>query len=208
LSDYTLELALTLIVGMSGSGKSTFAFRYLLNAPAACRFIFDDLGRAATRLGVHPCYTAAELEAALSTKWVLFNPKRMFPDGDYKAAFRYFCHWVFDASKRGQGKKFFLVDEIWQWQDRDQIPRELDMCVRLGREENIELVSATQSPSLINASITGQATELVCFRLDEPKELACVRRLGTDPDAVQALPLGTFLSANRLSRSRLSGKVF
>ncbi|HEV2391070.1 MAG TPA: hypothetical protein VG146_01770 [Verrucomicrobiae bacterium] len=208
MADYTLELANTLIVGMSGSGKSTFAYRYLLNAPAACRFLFDDLGRAATRLNLRPCYTSAELEAALASRWVIFNPARMFPDGDYKAAFRFFCDWVYAASQRGPGKKLVLVDEIWQWQDREDIPRELDRLVRLGREEDTELVSATQSPSLINASITGQSTELVCFRLDEPKELACVRRLGADAEAVQGLPLGSFLSWNRLTRTKLSGKLF
>ena len=37
MGDFRLEPALTAIVGMTGSGKSTFAYRYLLNAPAACR---------------------------------------------------------------------------------------------------------------------------------------------------------------------------
>lgn len=193
---------------MSGSGKSTFAYRYLLNAPAACRFIFDDQGRAATRLQIPPCYTAAQLEAALATRWVIFNPRQMFQDGDYKSAFRYFCSWAFHCSKRAPGKKFVLVDEIWQWQDRDTIPRELDTLVRLGREENLELVTATQSPSEVSASITGQCTELVSFLLAEPKELACVQRLGLDAREIAGFPPGTYVSLNRLSRGRLSGKLF
>lgn len=207
MSDYTLPPANTLIVGMTGSGKSTFAFKYLLNAPAACRFIFDDLGRAAVRLGLPPVYTANQCEAALPRRWVVFNPHRMFP-GDTKHAFRWFCQWAFDCARRGPGKKLLLVDEIWQWQDNFQMPRELALVVQAGREENIELVCCTQLPHKINASITGQATELVCFHLDEPLALKRVQELGADLSQVQSLPMGAYISRNRISKSVLAGTVF
>ena len=45
--------------------------------------------------------------------------------------------------RRGVGKKLFLVDEVWQWQNNHEIPRELALCVQTGREENLELVTAT-----------------------------------------------------------------
>lgn len=35
-----------------------------------------------------------------------------------------------------------------------------------------------------------------------------VRELKGSPEAVQALPLGSFIAWNRLSRSSLSGKLF
>ena len=66
---------------------------------------------------------------------------------------------------------------------------------------------ATQLPHKIHASITGQSTELVCFRLDEPLALDKVEELGADRTTVQALPLGSFIAWNRLTRSRLAGKV-
>jgi hypothetical protein len=68
--------------------------------------------------------TAAELEAAPGTRWVCFNPHRMFP-GDAAAAFRFFCDWAFNASRRGPGKKVFLADEVWRWCSPQAIPREL-----------------------------------------------------------------------------------
>jgi hypothetical protein len=207
MSDFTLPPANTLIVGMTGSGKSTFAFRYLLNVNSACNFIFDDLGRAATRLRIRPAYTARECEAALQTRWVVFNPHRMFP-GDMKNAFHRFCQWVFDCARRGPGKKLLLVDEVWQWQTNQEMPRELALCVQTGREEALELVCCTQLPHKVNASITGQATELVCFRLAEPLALARVRELGADVDVVSKLPLGAFVSYNRLSGGSLAGRVF
>lgn len=207
MADYTLAPCSTLVVGMTGSGKSTFALNYLLNAPAACRFIFDDLGRAATRLGIRPVFTANECEAALQDRWVVFNPHQMFP-GATADAFRWFCQWAYDCSRRGTGKKILLVDEVWQWCSPNQIPRELALVAQTGREEHLELLTATQLPHKVNASITGQSTELVCFRLTERLALDRAAELGADRDTVAALPLGTFVSWNRLTGATLTGQVF
>jgi hypothetical protein len=207
MGDYRLVPALTLVVGMTGSGKSTFAYRHLINCPAACRFLFDDLGRAASRLEVRPCYTPAELEAAIPSRWVVFNPHRAFP-GDTKAAVRFFCKWTFEASKRGPGKKLLLIDEVWQWQDREGIPKELALCVQAGREEGLELVTCTQQPEDVHPAITGQSTELVAFRLADPSSLRRVRQLGIEEQDVSVLQPGSFIALNRLSGGRLSGEVF
>jgi hypothetical protein len=192
---------------MTGSGKTTFALRYLLNVSAACRFVFDDLGRVATRLRLRPCYTATELEASLSTRWVIFNPTRMF-EGQPAAAFQFFCQWTYQCSKRGPGKKVVLVDEVWQHCSPNAIPRELATLAQAGREENVELITATQLPHKYHSSILGQSTELVCFRLDERLALDAVEGLGAERTAVQQLPLGSFIAWNRLSRGQLRGKVF
>jgi hypothetical protein len=207
MSDYTLPPVGTVIAGMTGSGKTTFAFRALLNIPCACRFIFDDQGQAATRLKLPHASTSAELEAALASRFVLFNPHRMFP-GQIESAFRFFCQWVYDCSRRTGGKKILLVDEVWRFQSNNQIPKELATVAQTGRAENLELMVATQLPHKVHASITGQSTELVCFRLDEPLALERVRDMGADPDMVRTLPLGSFVAINRLSREKLSGKLF
>ena len=207
VSDYTLPPCSTLLCGMTGSGKTTFALRYLQNVPAACRFIFDDLGQCSARLKLPHASTTAELEAALAQRWVLFNPHRMF-EGNIEGAFRFFCRWSYDASRRGPGKKILFVDELWKFCTPNQIPKELATVAQTGRVENLELLIATQLPHKITASITGQSTELVCFRLDESLALDKVEELGADRAAVQALPLGSFIAWNRLSRARLDGRVF
>jgi hypothetical protein len=192
---------------MTGSGKTTFALRYLQGVSASCRFVFDDLGQCAARLKLPHAGTAAELEAALATRWVLFNPHRMFP-GDTAGAFRFFCQWAYDCARRGPGKKVFLVDELWKFCSPNQIPKELATVAQTGRVENLELVTATQLPHKIHASITGQSTEIVCFRLDEELALDKVEDLGASRQDVQSLGLGRFAAWNRLTRSRLDGRVF
>jgi hypothetical protein len=78
----------------------------------------------------------------------------------------------------------------------------------MGRAEYLELVTATQLPHKVHASITGQSTELVCFRLAEGLTLECVRELGGDAEAVQALPPGRFAAWDRLTGARLDGRLF
>lgn len=216
MSDDSLPLHQTCIVGMSSSGKTTFALRHLRYTPCACRFIYDDLGVAGRKLGVRPVSTATELEAALATRWVVYNPLRMFPDdldadGKPGAGFKFFCQWVLEACKRGPGKKLVMVDEIWRWCTGQNIPRHLAMLSQIGRIENVELVTATQRPNLINESITGQTTELVAFRTDAPLALAKIADLSDgklSPDKIRTLPLGKFISLNRLSGVTLAGSVF
>ena len=84
MADYSIEPRNDAVFGMTGSGKTTFVIRLMLNTPAVCRFIFDDENRTAPRLRLKPCYTLRECEEALLTRWVVFNPDRMFAprDGD------------------------------------------------------------------------------------------------------------------------------
>ena len=192
---------------MTGTGKTTFAVRYLLNCQAACRFLFDDQSRFSRRLRVKPAYTFDDCEAALASRWVLFNPARMFPD-DYATGFAVFCNWTFEASRRGPGLKVLAVDELWQWADTRTIPRALRRCTQAGREEGIQLLTCNQEPHRVNSSIVGQCSELVCFRLQEPKAWKCIEDLGADVETVAELPLGSFISYNRLSGATLAGQVF
>jgi hypothetical protein len=47
-----------------------------------------------------------------------------------------------------------------------------------------------------------------CFRLGEEKALDRITELEADRAAVQGLPLGSFISYNRLSGASLQGRVF
>jgi hypothetical protein len=212
--DYTLPPNLTLLVGMTGAGKTTFVNRYLLNDDsAACRFMFDDLNRMWPRLRLKPCFTQRQLEESLATRWSAFQPLRLFP-GDTKAALRWWCRWVFHVANRGPGKKLVVIPELWRHCNPDSIPSELALLAQAGRELDVELIVDTQRPEQINASIVGAATELICFKLMSSEALRAVEKLWRDSgiaaarETVAALPLGTFIAWNRLSGASLAGRLF
>jgi hypothetical protein len=207
MSDYTLPPRSALIVGMIGSGKTTFGLLALQNEAACCRFIFDDLGQASARLRRPHASTSAELEASLATQWSLFNPHRMFP-GDLDGAFRFHCEWVFNCACRCPGRKVLMVDEAWRFQTPQGIPRELAMCTQAGRSEGLELMLLTQLPHKLHASVTGQATEIICFKLQEHLALDRVSELDIDPERVRTLNLGQYIARNRLTGRELTGRVF
>ena len=216
MPDYSLAPCVTLVFGRSGSGKTTYAFRYLANIsteqpanvnPAACVFIFDWKLEASHRLGLPPCGTAAQCEAAVASRWVVFNPAVMFQERQ-KDAFRWFCHWVFEVARRGPGKKVLFVDELWKFVDAHSLPAELERVARMGRSENLELLSSTQHPRDYHRDIRAEVTEWVCFSMDEPGELDAVRPYFRGVDRVASLPRGSFLAHNRESGAELAGTVF
>jgi hypothetical protein len=49
---------------------------------------------------------------------------------------------------------------------------------------------------------------VVCFRFTHPQGLRVVGRLSADRRALEALPLGSFISYDRLNGSVTVGKVF
>jgi hypothetical protein len=198
---------------MTGSGKTTFVNRYLLNEVCACRFIFDDLNRMWPRLNVRPCFTVPELEASLETRWSVFQPLRLF-HGDTKAAFKWWAAWVYQVANRGRGKKMVCIPELWRHCTEDSIPQELALLSQAGRELHVELIVDTQRPELVNESITGAATEIVVFKLVALDALRVAEKLCQGSggmiarEQIGALPLGQFVAFNRLTGGRIDGRVF
>lgn len=199
--------SVTLICGVSGSGKSTFALRYLVNCQVACRFIFDPDGEASARLNLSPASTAVELEDDLSSGWVIFDPHAMFP-GRVSDAFRFFCEWSYDAASRLDGVKVFLVDEVWKYCSPLNIPEELALCIQTGRKRGLAMIFCTQRPNRLNEAITNEVSELVCFRLQGENALRVVNNLVGRPVPAPDLPLGEFFAVNLDSGSEARGKLF
>ena len=208
MSDWTLDPHVTLVFGAQKSGKTSFCFHYLLNVEAACIFIFDDRGQAQRRLGLKPCGTERECEAALATQWVCFNPYRMFDAVKLVDAFRWFCHWTLTVSRRGPGKKVLFADEAWQFMDSRSAPQELENIVRTGRAEDLELLLATHRPIEYPKNIRALVTEWVCFNTIDPHDLDEVRPYFAGVDRCAVLPKGQFIGYNRESGAELSGRLW
>jgi len=217
MSDFTLEPRHLVIVGMTGSGKTTFVNRLLLNDEAvACRFLYDDLNRMWPRLKIPCCHTPEQLAASVPTRWSAFNHfKMLFKfDGDPKQVFRWWLRWVWQRAQAGPGRKIVVIPEVWRHCNRDSIPVELALLAQAGRELGIELVCDTQKPELLNGSLAGAATELVCFRQVDRDALRATETMlqssGNDfsAAALRELPPGSFIGFNRISGASLAGRVF
>jgi hypothetical protein len=208
MPDYSTSPSITLIFGQSGSGKTSLAFSILLNSSVACRFIFDDRGQAASRLKLKPCGTERECLDALATRWVCFNPHSRWPGAMLPDAFRWFCNWAWQMSKRGPGRKIFFADELWQWSNqRRPVPPELENIVRTGRVENLGLLSATHSPREYHELIRSQATEFIAFNTIEPAQLDSIGPYWSGVDAAAKLPKGQFIAFNRDSGGIAGGMM-
>lgn len=208
MPDYSNPNSLTLIFGQSSSGKTSLAFAYLLNVPAAVVLIFDDGGQASRRLKIKPCADLDDCEKALSTRIVCFNPYLRYPGSQVMDAFRWFLSWSYQISQRGPGRKVLFVDELWQWSDnRHAVPPELQNIVRTGRHHGLEFITATHNPREYHELIRSQATEFIAFNTIEPAQLDSIRPYWSGVDAASKLPRGQFLALNRNSGATVSGMM-
>ena len=231
MSDFSRPANVTLSFGRSESGKTTFCFRYLANAmtpqplnpePTTCIFIYDWKLEAEKRLGIPAVTTKHGCEAALAAGVVNFNPHLTFPGdqlvrppeggekvlNDYRHGVRWFCEWVFEACKRGPGRKIIYLDELKEFQSKFYLPHEIGRIARMGRAEGLELLTSTQFPRDYHADIRGSVTEWVCFSCTEPAELEAVREYFPRANVAATLPKGHFVSFNRNSRAELAGRLW
>jgi len=123
--------SVTICAGVGQSGKSTFAFRYLINGDFTARFIFDPEGEAAQRLQLAPARDVYDLGLALCSSggWVIFDPHTLFP-GRVADGCAFFCEWTFEMASRLPGQKVLMVDEVWKFISSQKVPEELALCVR------------------------------------------------------------------------------
>lgn len=197
-----------MVAGASGSGKTTLALLHMVRVKGvACQFIFDYKGEFAYRLGLPAAGTANELEAALATRWVIFNPHRMFP-GQVEKAFLYFCAWVFEVSQRGPGRKILYVDEAWKYCDPYNLPIELATCIQTGRIHGLETFFLTQRPNRMNGAIRNEITEFVCFRLQEKAAIKIAAEAGIPEEVPGNLAKGSFYALNCEKGGVLEGRLF
>lgn len=161
---FSAKSLVIVVAGNSGSGKSSLVIRYLINGNFSCRFIFDPRGEYALRFKRRQCKTAAELQAAISTGYVIFDPSFLFP-GNVNLGFEKFCEWVHFITGKIRGQKILFVDEVWKHCSPNKIPLALATIVQDGRKNELGLITSTQRPNRINEAIMNECNELACFRL-------------------------------------------
>lgn len=197
----------TLICGVSGSGKTTFALRALVNTPYTCRFIFDPEGEYTHRLRVPACRDREGCERALAGRWIVLDPDVLWP-GRHAEAFEWLCGYAMEASARGDGQKVLMVDEVWRYCDPHRIPQPLATCIQTGRRYGLDVMFATQRPNRLNEAIVNETTELVAFRLQGSNALKIAADLGANPDELGQLPPGSYVARNCVTGTEARGRMW
>ena len=204
----------TVNAGQSGSGKSSLAIRYLLNARLAYRFLFDadagerrrELGEFAARLGLEPARDEVSLAESLCRGWVAYDPWTMFP-GAPEQALDWFCRWTFDLCLRLPGEKIIVIDEVWKYCSPNSIPFPLARIVKEGRKRGLRLLVNIQEPHRLNGRIAAEMSELICFRLTLPRALDWAEEYGFDRGEVADLAPLRFVARNLDTGGELRGGV-
>ncbi|HVV00276.1 MAG TPA: hypothetical protein VHH88_02870 [Verrucomicrobiae bacterium] len=197
--------ALTIVAGVSGSGKSTFALRYLLNAKLDARFVFDLGGEYASRLRMQAAKEPYDLAIALARGWVLFDPEVLFP-GQIENGFAFFAEWAFTVSQTFPGRKLFIVDEAYRYQTTNGLPAELACCVFDGRKRGLDVMFNIQAPNKLNNTILNECTEFVSFRLQSGRATEIAGERGFNPEELTRLPDLHFISRSS-SGGELRGRI-
>ncbi len=204
----TTELRVTLVQGLSRTGKTTLCLRYMVSdRKLSTRFVFDPLGVMASTCGLFAAETEEELVCAAEEGFCFFDSSHLFP-GQREAGFAWFAEKTYELSKKLKGRKLLFVDEVWKHCSPHSIPLPLAEWVQDGAKWGCECLFATQTPTKLNGAITGQLTEAVSFRLQERNALEYAEGLGFDAQELKALQMGKFIALNLFSGGVPRGKVF
>ncbi len=203
------------VFGAGGSGKTTWAARYLTATPFQARFVFDPIGSLARYLRIPRAQTEADLVQQLRTGWAAYDPARMFPD-DYEAGAAWFARWSFTWSERLSGRKVWACDELWRFMTSSRLPPEIRTVMLAGRNFGMDFLAITHRPTDLHPQIRPQLDLVACFATTADGESAryLVDR-GFDLDQVRALrpakvrkpPCGQFV-VRSLSGAEYSGALY
>lgn len=183
------------VFGESGTGKTTYAAKYIVNAgPCRCCggpktvFIFDDEDEFTEILGVPQAETPEQLDAAVSTGWVLFSPHKMFP-GNMEKALEFFCDFVMKIAEKIPGRKIIVIDELGLKCSGNSIPEPLQIDVQTGRRYGIDFVFMGQQLNELHNTVRMQLNELCLFRTSEENALKfAVSAFRFDAEELKSLP--------------------
>jgi hypothetical protein len=199
----------TVVAGVSGSGKTTFALRYLVaRRDFTCRFLFQEPKRDFTqRLQLPDAETPEELALAVEDGFVIYHPAAMW-QGDWNAGLEWFADWSYAQAAQMPGRKILLVDEMWKYCSPHKVPRGIMRWVNDGRSFGCETLFASTQPNKLNETLLNGATEIVSFSLRGRNALASVEGLGLDGDEVATLAPGAFVARNCETGGELRGRLW
>ena len=194
-----------LIVGASGTGKSTYWTKYVLNSYHVKKFVFDHEGEFAFRHGMQPVYELTD-EIVARNQFIIYDPSEQF-EGDVATAFDYFCDLCFRVCKTISGPKLFCADEMQKLVDTYNITPELSSLMETGRRYEIDTAFVGQQANLLHGRLRNQLTECVTFRQIDERAIKFLADVGFDETAIRALENLNFIARNLRTGTQISGKI-
>jgi GTPase SAR1 family protein len=198
-------LSRLVIVGQSGSGKTTYAARYLANIAAKVRYIWDPEGEWAGRFNLPVCRTGQEMWEAAPFGWVCYDPSEEFEDE--AEGLECFAEWVMTHAGRIGGRKVFVIDEMHQYVTGHKLTPHLKALVTRGRRRGVDSVFLATSPNTVHNIIRSNTTERVAFHCDDPTSSDVLKSWGFDFEEVAKLPRHAWIARTGMGGvSRFSQK--
>lgn len=89
-----------------------------------------------------------------------------------------------------------ILDEVDQYSSPTSVPNELQRNINLGRHQGLDIIASSRRPASVPRLLTSQASKLIAFQTNEPRDLAYIEEYcGKDfAEAVRTLPTYHFLS--------------
>lgn len=201
-----------LILGKSGSGKTTYFLRFVENADYTTVFLFDHKLEFLHRLGLNPSYSREDLLERLKAgeKFISYHHSEEFP-GDAEAGFRFFCEWSFAMGKilGIDGRKRLVgIDEVNRFTGTSDMGWEFGQLIEDGRLQGLDFIGTSHAANQIHNRLRLQLTEIVALRTSEDRPLQFLESNGFDPDEIRSLPVGSFVVKDCEIDEFSRGKLF
>lgn len=202
------KLRRVLVTGMSGSGKSSLQIYLLKTWPEVrWRFVFDPDREFAHKLDWPVAIDDAEVvRLAAQFRPVCFDPIPMFGP-ELEDGLAWFCNLVLCMSRKVNGGKLLVIDEIWKYAGR-VLPAGLRAIMHEGRRQEIDTLIVSQQLNETNSTLRAHVTELWTFKQDEELPLDWLKRAGFKPEEVASLRYpGGFIKKDRLKNTFSYGQT-
>lgn len=191
-----------LITGKSGSGKTTYFERLLLNGFRSywqTIFLYDWQGEMSQRLSLPALESLEQVPEALKGGFVIYDPAMEFEDDNETGLFC-FSKLAFELCKNSDEypryPRLFACDEMQLLMGNREIAPEIKAIMQTGRRAGLDLVCVSQQLNEMHNVLRTQTTERVTFQHEDNRVLDIMQDYGFDPGAVQMLGTGEYLWRN------------
>jgi len=195
-----------LVTGAGCNGKTEYWGRFILSEPATVKFIFDHEGEFSQRFGIPRITEIADLERAIGTGWVCFDPVPSF-GGNLDAAFAFFSEWVLAVSKEFDGRKLFGCDEIQEFMSTAKVCPEFAILWRTGRRYEIDFAVISSAPNAIHNVVRNNFTEIATFAHLDENALKFLIDNGITEESIRSLNQFEYIAWTKQPRAMERGKL-